>query len=43
MAKTPDPRDKKKPEPRPVREKKADRSNPPKPAPKKVFSDWAMI
>ena len=43
MAKTTDPRDNSKPEPRPARDKTAERTPPPKPAPKSVFSDWAMI
>lgn len=43
MSKTPTTREIKKPEPRPARDDKVDRSDPPQPAPKKVFSDWAMI
>ena len=43
MVKNPDPRESKKPEPRPARDTRVDRSDPPKPAPTKVFTDWAMI
>jgi len=43
MAKHPDPRETKQPEPRPARDQSVDRKDPPKPAPKKIFSDWAMI
>lgn len=38
-----DPRDTKKPEPRPVREATTERKEPPKPVIREIYSDWAML
>ena len=43
MAQHPDPRDTRKPEPRPARDEQTDRKDPPKPAIRELYSDWAMI
>ena len=43
MAQHADPREPKKPEPRPARDDVADRKDPPKPVIREIYSDWAMI
>ncbi|MEZ5768560.1 MAG: hypothetical protein R3D80_13480 [Paracoccaceae bacterium] len=43
MATKADPRDIKKPEPRPAREAASDRKDPPKPVIREIYADWAML
>ena len=43
MATKADPRDIKKPEPRPAREATTERKDPPKPVIREIYSDWAML
>lgn len=38
-----DPRDTKKPDPRPAHEATTERKEPPKPVIREIYSDWAML